>query len=320
MGTLIRIIFYIETNPADKDKTKEKAEQVSTAVFDKFAELNRVFSDYDSDSEVSQLCSRSTEEYQKNNRCIPLPVSDDLFCVLKESKRIGELSDGAFDISVGPLVRLWRRAKHQGELPKPELSERQRSLTGLHLWHADEKNKTLLLEKSGMRLDFGGIAKGYAADEAVKTALKLGITRILIDAGGDIRVGAAPPADKPAEQLTEKETKCWTVEAGGEFIQLENAAVAGSGSTDKFIEIGGVRYSHIVNPKTGIGLLDSPLVYVIAPTAMEADALASAISVLGAKKGIALIDSQKNTAAKMIYSGDETKIFTSKEWHKVIRR
>ncbi|MCL2744684.1 MAG: FAD:protein FMN transferase [Planctomycetaceae bacterium] len=297
MGTLVRLVFYLETN-----ETKDKAESTAEAIFAQFSELNQVFSDYDSDSEIMQLCSRSTELWESENRAVSLSVSEDMFAVLKESKRIGELSDGAFDISVGPLVRLWRRAKHQNTLPTPSLLEQRRSLVGLSLWDLDESSKTLSLEKPDMRLDFGGIAKGYAVDKAIETALKHGVSRILVDAGGDIRVGTAPPDG-------------WKIGAGEELLQLENIAIAGSGSTEKFVEIDGIRYSHIVNPKTGIGLINSPLVYVTAPTAMEADALASAISVLGAEKGIALIDSQKNTAAKMIYTENgKTQVFISKKW------
>ncbi|MDR3183125.1 MAG: FAD:protein FMN transferase [Planctomycetaceae bacterium] len=256
MGVPVRIILYSES--------QQKADAAAKDAFAEFQRLNGIMSDYDSESELSQLCTNGGS----------LHVSDDLFAVLKASKEYCRVSDGAFDITVGPMVRLWRRSRRQKELPKQKYIDEAKQLAGNHLWEIDEAAQSVRLLRSGMKLDLGGIAKGFAIDKAFEAVAKHQITVQLVDAGGDMRLGDAPPL-----------TDGWTVKMdGGDDVLLHNTASATSGGKFQFVEIAGVRYAHIVDPKTGLGLTESPTVTVTAPAAAQADALASAAAVLGKAK------------------------------------
>jgi thiamine biosynthesis lipoprotein len=170
-------------------------------------------------------------------------------------------------------------------------------LVGYQLIRLDPEFKTVELTKSGMRLDFGGIAKGYAIDQALDVLRQHGISRALVDAGGDIGLGDPPP-DKPG----------WVIgvaplEPGDQpliYLSLSNVAIATSGDTWQFVEINGRRYSHLVDPRTATALSDHSSVTVIAPDCTTADSLASAVSVLGPEKGIELVDRTPGAAAYIV--------------------
>ena len=262
MGVAVRIIVHA----ADATAVEKAVE----AAFDRIRWLNTMMSDYDDDSELMQLSQRSAEEFDKTGKLPWIKVSEDIFFVLELSKRFAELSDGAFDITVAPVVRLWRRARRMGEPPKPEYLAKARELVGNDLWELDKKTQSVRLLKKGVRFDLGAIAKGYAVDRAFEILRDAGFDTVLVDAGGDMRVGNAPPGG-------------WKigVPSLNEKIEIENRASATSGDTFRFVEFDGVRYSHIINPKTGYGLTTPYIVHVTASTACEADALASACSVLG---------------------------------------
>jgi thiamine biosynthesis lipoprotein len=214
------------------------------------------------------------------------------------------------------VVRLWRRARRRDELPSPErIAEFKRSV-GYRFVRIDRAKSSIELTKDGMWIDLGGIAKGYAIDEALAELRKQGISRALVDAGGDVGLGDSPP-DRPS----------WTVGVApldpeadpSVLLSLSNVAVATSGDMWQYVEIDGRRYSHIVDPRTGLGLTDHSSVTVIAPDAITADGLASAVSVMGPKKGIELIDAMPNTAA-LIMRAPRGKIETyrSRRWSTVM--
>jgi thiamine biosynthesis lipoprotein len=258
----------------------EVANNAAKAAFERIQELNQVFSDYTADSELRQLCERSGPGR-------PVPISDDLLAVIKESLRLSRESNGAFDITVGPLTKLWRRARRQKLLPKEEALASAMSLVGYEMIRLNRDCQTVELLQTGMRLDLGGIAKGRAADEALKVLRSHGIRRALVDASGDLVAGDPPPGRNG-----------WIVDvanldpersASAARIELANYAVATSGDAFQSVEIAGRRYSHIVNPRTGFGLSRRSSVTVIAPTGMAADSLASALSVLNAEAGLALL-------------------------------
>jgi thiamine biosynthesis lipoprotein len=291
MGVPVRIILYAES--------AENAQAAAKNAFECFHALNKIMSDYDSESELSKLCA---EFNSSNDSCQKaVPVSRDLFAVLKSAKYFSNLSEGAFDITVSPFVRLWRRSRRQKELPKQRYLDQARELVGNHLWTLHESTQRVQILKSGVKFDLGGIAKGYAIDRAFETIQQYGIETILIDAGGDLRVGKSPPDG-------------WKIDLNGkDIIIMENIAVATSGDRFQFVEINGVKYSHIIDPKTGLGLTAPCTVHVTAPTATEADALASATAVLKPEQGIALIESLKNISIKIIFHQDN-RIFQSKNW------
>jgi len=271
MGVLFRIVVH-----ADDMAAVEKA---ADDAFEHIRSLNAIMSDYDDDSELVQLTRHTAEEFDKTGAAPWIKVSDDLFSVLESSKRFAEQSDGAFDITVAPVVRLWRRARRIREPPKPEQLAKARELVGNDLWELDKKMQSVRLKKKGVRFDLGGIAKGYAVDQAFEILQASGFDTVLVDAGGDMRVGKAPPGG----------WKIGVPESKDETMSLENRALATSGDTFRFVEFEGVRYSHIIDPKTGYGLTTPYIVRVTAPTACEADALASACSVLGPERSRKLL-------------------------------
>ncbi|MCC6461597.1 MAG: FAD:protein FMN transferase, partial [Saprospiraceae bacterium] len=187
-------------------------------------------------------------------------------------------SDGAFDVTVGALTRLWRRARHQQELPDPARLAAARATVG---WRSlrFSKNHRLRLTRAGTRLDLGGIAQGYAADECLRLLRIAGIRQALADAGGDIALGDAPP-DASGWRI-EKPGLGPAGEAKTEVLFLSNCGITTSGASSRYLEMDGVRYSHIVDPRSGQSLTHRNLVTVQAPDATTADAWATAISVGG---------------------------------------
>ncbi|HLQ45456.1 MAG TPA: FAD:protein FMN transferase [Planctomycetaceae bacterium] len=278
---------------------EEAANKAISAVWTRIESLNSLMSDYDSNSELMRLCRDSGPGK-------PVRVSPELFRVLSKSVEVSELSGGAFDVSVGPLVKLWRRARRQKEMPDVRLLQEARALVGFRNIRLDPprndranghsaQHGTVELLKPGMKLDLGGIAVGYACDEAIKVLKEHGITRAMVDGSGDIVVSDPPPCacgwriGIASLREPDAEPKL--------FARLANCSISTSGDAFQFVELGGKRYSHIVDPQTGLGLTERCSVTVIAPDGITADALATAVSVLGPERGLKLIESQSCAAA-----------------------
>ncbi|HEV2351475.1 MAG TPA: FAD:protein FMN transferase [Terriglobia bacterium] len=273
MGTEFKIVLYAP----DADL----AAQASDAAFRRIAVLDAIMSDYNPGSELMRLCQKSGGP--------PVRVSDDLYHVLAQAQQLAERSQGAFDITVGPVVRLWRQARARHQLPDPWSLAQALKLVGYKNLCLDPAGKTAQLLQPGMLLDLGGIAKGYAADEAIAVLQAHGIHRALVGGAGDIRTGAPPP-----------DRRGWLIaiapfdpgdKTADRFFLLHDGAVSTSGDAEQHLDIAGVRYSHIVNPKTGLGLTGHASVTVVAPNGITADSLATAVSVLGHKRGLGLVKS-----------------------------
>jgi thiamine biosynthesis lipoprotein len=286
MGTLFSVKLYASD--------RETGSKVAQAAFHRVAELDRMMSDYRDDSELMRLCA------QPSGR--PVQVSQDLFDVLERAQQISEITGGAFDITVGPLVRLWRETRTTKILPSSEAMASARASVGWRMVRLDKKHHSVTLLLPNMRLDLGGIAKGFAAEKALKTLGRMGVRRALVAAGGDIAIGDAP-ADKSG----------WTVgltdidehsNKTGHTLLLHNAAVSTSGDTEQAVEIQGIRYSHILNPATGMGLTNRIQVSVIAPDATTTDALATALCVLGVERSLKLADSLPRVSALVLIKAD----------------
>jgi thiamine biosynthesis lipoprotein len=183
-------------------------------------------------------------------------------------------------------------------MPPPEAVAEARKLVGYQLVRLDPGRHTVELLRSGMRLDLGGIAKGYAMDEAYAVLRRLGLPRAMVEAGGDIRLGDPPP-DRPGWHiaLTPLDDPRGRPES---YLVLSRVAVSTSGDSMQFVEIGGRRYSHIVDPRTGMALTDHSRVTVVAPTGITADALTKVLSVLGPQKGMKLIEDTPRAAARVV--------------------
>ena len=281
MGVQARIVLYAPDRAA--------AERGATAAFDRIAALDATMSDYRRDSELMRLAGRSGAG--------PVPVSADLFHVLHRAGQLARLSGGAFDITAGPLVQLWRTARDTGTLPGPDALETARSRSGYALLRLDAEDSTATLASNDMRLDLGGIAKGFAADEALATLRAHGLPHAMIEFGGDIVTGDAPPqkrdtADKSENNGPENDKTGWriTEPLSGRTFHLKNAAISTSGDTVQFVVIDGTRYSHVLDPRTGIPLTNRIAVTVIAPEGILSDGLATMLSVLGPDEGMPLVE------------------------------
>ncbi len=237
------------------------------AAFRRVAELDQILSDYNPQSELSRVCDEAWRH--------PVSVSADLFAILAESQRIARATDGAFDVTQAPVIRLWRQARKDQRLPDPVAIAEAQQRTGYERLILDPGARTVFLKMRGMLLDVGGIAKGYTADETLKVLRARGITRALVAASGDLAIGDSPP-----------ETQGWRVGIFRHVFFLHNIAVSTAGDAEQFLETGGVRYSHIIDPKTGMGLTNRVAVTVLARTGIEADGLDTAICVLGAERGL----------------------------------
>jgi thiamine biosynthesis lipoprotein len=271
MGVQVRITLYAPDEPS--------AERACAAAFRRFAGLEDILSDYRPSSELMRLCARAGGP--------PVPVSPDLFLVLERAADLSRRTGGAFDVTVGPYMALWRKARKTGKLPAAADLQTAARLVGWRKVRLDEEKRTVQLLVPGMRLDLGGIAKGYAGDCAQAVLKQHGVTRALVEAGGDIVVSGPPPGKDG-----------WRIEvasAGPEkrTVSLANAAISSSGDTEQFVEIAGRRYSHIVDPRTGLGLTDRIAATVIAPDGITSDSLSTAVSVLGPERGPALARTYK---------------------------
>jgi thiamine biosynthesis lipoprotein len=303
MGTTIKIIVYA----ADQ----ATADRAAKAAFARVAELDGIMSDYKPASELMRLCAKAGGD--------PVMVSDDLWTVLERAQEVAKRSDGAFDVTVGPMVRMWRRARRTRQMPDEEDLAKAKALVGYDKVTLDPKAHTVRLAKKGMQLDLGGIAKGYAADQALAVLKKDGLSRALVAAGGDIAVGDAP-ADADA----------WTVGISPvedpesqpkKFLLVTNAAVSTSGDAEQYVELGGKRYSHIVDPKTGIGLVGRMTATVVAPNGLWSDPLTKVVAVLGPEKGFPIIEDTKGVSGYFVRKteqGEES--FASKRFPQVRQR
>ena len=297
MAIPIQIILY--------DSDNATAAKAADAAFSRFHQLNAVFSDYDPQSELRQLCDTSS----KGN---PVRVSDDLWRVLARSVEVAERSGGAFDISVSPVIHLWRSARQTKELPSSESIQKALARVGYQAIRLDPEKHTVELLKPNMRLDVGGIAKGYAVDAAMAEIRKYGITSMLIDAGGNLGLGDPPPG-KPGWRIgiAPPDRKS----PPRQYLQLSRVALSTSGDFWQYTVIGGKRYSHLIDPHTGIALTDHSSVTVIGSNGLSTDGLSAAVAILGPEKGLELIESTPGAAAFIIRNVDgKEQIYQSKRW------
>ena len=301
MGGPFRILLYA--------KDKAAAERAADAGFARVDRLNEILSDYAAESEISQLSRRTLDGPMAE----PVAVSEDLWRVLERSEELAKRSHGAFDVTIGPLVRLWRRSRDLKELPTPERIGQTRQSVGFRFVRLDPVKRTIQLLAPRMRLDVGGLAIGYVTDQARDAAAAAGAPRVLVDGGGEVSVGDPPPG-RSSWRVAIQSLKT-PDELTGQFVEIRNACVTSSGDTRRFVEIGGKRYSHIIDPNTGLGLTRRIGATVISPDGMTADALDTAVCVLGPEKGIELIERIRGAAGRITtIEGDHLKVYESKNF------
>ena len=303
MGTIARIILYASN--------REAAQKAASDAFARIAQLDAAYSDYREDSELTQFCRQAGKG--------PVRIGPDLFQILTIAKDWSAKTRGVFDVTAAPVIQLWRRARRTRQLPDPARLEEARHLTDYRRLRLDPEKRTAELRRAGMRIDLGGIAKGYAADQALAVLVKQGIDRALVALGGDIVVGQAPP-----------QTSGWPIGVAAldnpnrpptMFLSLENAAVSSSGDTEQYVVIDGVRYSHIVDPRTGLGVTGHSNTTVVARRGVTADLLATTLSILGPVEGLRLLDSlagyDSTLAARFVDGRQEV---VSRKWKSKLTR
>ena len=262
MGSPLNIIIYAQDSLI--------ANKQARACFQLIDSLNHIFSNYDSSSELTRI---------NNNAGIAKNIASPLMWeLIMQSKQAYIKSKGAYNIAMGPLTNLWRTARRLKQFPTQIQIKNKLILCDLNKIQLNNQDHSVYLSEKGMQLDFGGIGKGYIAQKVVDYLKKEGITASLVDAGGDIVLGDAPPNKKGWIVGVNQPEK--TDDLLPEKLQLHNMSVATSGDVYQFIEHAGKKYSHIINPLTGYGVTSLRNVTVIANNGADADWLATACSIL----------------------------------------
>ncbi len=292
-------MFRVELYSASADQASKAAD----AAFARAEELEQIMSDYRADSELMQL--------SRQGATAPIPVSEDLYRVLERSLWVSGLSHGLFDVSSGPLVRLWREARKSGQLPNPAEIAQAKALVDYRNIELDAANHAVFLKHPGMMLDLGAIGKGYAADQMLAVLNSRGIKRAMVVAGGEVVVSEPPPGS------TGWNVEVDTADEGtgnpGCTVLLHAAAISTSGDEHQFLEVNGHRYSHVVNPATGWALEGKASTTVIARDSTTADGLATALSLLPVADGIRISESLPGVATLWVRRpGVEWKRYTSR--------
>ncbi len=235
-------------------------------------------------------------------------VSDEFFALVERANRISVLTDGTFDLSYGSLdKRFWNFDKEMKQLPDKNLASEAVSLINYRNIQLDSTNKTVFLKKIGMRIGFGGIGKGYAAERAKHVLIELGVKSGIVNASGDLTTWGTQPNGK-----------AWTISVANpdnkfealSYLSISGLSVATSGNYEKYVIIDGKKYSHTINPKTGFPVTGIKSVTIICPNAELADAMATPVTILGVEAGLSLINQMKQIACIII--DDENQVFTSK--------
>ena len=289
MGTLFTIRLWAV--PADS----QKAGAAADSAFEEISRLNSILSDYELNSELLLVTQQPKNVWS--------PVSDDFLKVLTLSHKLAAATDGAFDVTAGPHIRNWRLSKRDRRLPRPDRIQDAFSKTGYQKLAIDHKNKAVKFAVDGMRLDLGGIAKGYAADAALAILIKQGFPQAIVAGSGDIVAGDPPPDHPEGWAIGIRSLDMEDSEKLTDTVLLSHSAVSTSGDTQQFLDIDGLRYSHIVDPKTGLGLTERIGVTIIGPNAVTTDSTATAVSVMGKKRGLAYVEKQVGIECLIVEKG-----------------
>ena len=263
MGVQARVVVYAGS--------EEEAAAGFRAAFARIEKIEDAISDWRPSSQLAALNAAAGGPAR--------PVSADLYFALERSVAMARATSGAFDPTVGPVVALWRRARTDGHAPDPAKVQEAARATGFDKLELDPAHRTARLAAAGMSLDLGAIGKGLACDEALASLSAAGFRSALVEIGGDLAASDPPPGKAG-----------WTVAEGSRLATIANGGLAGSGDAEQHLDDGGVRYSHIVDPKTGMGLEGSLPTFVRAKDGATADALATAASVLGAEEGRRVVE------------------------------
>ena len=270
---------------------------------DAIAEVQRIEKLLTTYSDLSQ-----TALINENAGVEPVKVDREVYDLIERSLRISKLTQGAFDITYGSIdKRLWNFDKNMTSLPDAETAKRMVRLINFRNVILDRQNQTVFLKEKGMRIGFGGIGKGYAAECAKNVMKKAGVESAFVNAAGDLTVwGKQPNGKKWTIGIADPSRRDFPFGS----LELTDMSVATSGNYEKYVTIGGIKYSHTIDPKTGYPVRGIKSVTIICSSAEISDAMATPVMVMGIKAGINLIDQIKGIACIVI--DDNDKVYTSK--------
>lgn len=267
------------------------------------AEIQRIEALFTTFNDHSQ-----TNQINANAGIAPVQVDHEVFKLIKRSIRISEVTQGAFDITYGSIDKsLWNFDTHMTSLPDPTTARQMVRLINYRNVVLNEAECSVFLKEKGMRIGFGGIGKGYAAEMAKRLMIQRGVESGIVNASGDLTTWGAQPNGEP-----------WTIgiadpnakEQPFSYFNISNISVATSGNYEKYVMIGGKKYSHTIDPKTGLPVSGIKSVTIICPNAEIADAMATPVTVMGVRVGLDLINQMQGMACVII--DDTNRVFTSK--------
>ncbi len=280
MGTLVSITVVASN--------KEIAQAAATAGFAEIRRLEELLSTWIPTSELSRVNTSAG--------VMPVSVSPETMTVVQGAIRIAEMTDGGFNIAIGPAIEAWSVTDGQ-RIPTESESDALRPLVDLQAVHADARKQTIFLEKAGMRIDVGGIGKGYAADQAVEALRRAGASAGVVALSGDIKTFGQLPGGKRFPVGIQHPRKEGSVLA---WIDLEDEAISTAGDYERFFERDGIRYHHILDPRTLQPSRRCQSVTVIAREGMLADGLDTGIFVMGVESGMRLVEALPDVDAVIV--------------------
>ncbi|MBI2470753.1 MAG: FAD:protein FMN transferase [Planctomycetes bacterium] len=294
MGTFAEVSIY-----SNDEKTAGKAIEES---LDEIERMDRIMSNYKKDSELSRLNKKAGKS--------PVPCIGELLDVIERSQYYSELSGGAFDITVSPIVALWGFFREKGHVPPDKEIEKVLpavSYKNLVINKSNDPKKpaTVFFKNTQTQIELGAIGKGYAVDKALEIIRKFGINNACINLGGNIYVLGVPPG-KNAWKIGVQHPRNRDEILG--YLELKDEATATSGDYERFFEFNGKRYSHIINPRTGRPISGTIATTIVAPTGTEVDALSTIVFVLGHEKGLELVKRIPNVDAMIASEEKDGKI------------
>lgn len=291
--------FEISVVTTDTDQARERV----TEAVEEIRRIERLLTTYSDTSETAMINAAAGIE--------PVKVSDETFQLIRRSLEISALTQGAFDITYGSVDKsLWNFDQGMKALPDQQTAKAMVRLINYRNVILDQSASTVFLRERGMRIGFGGIGKGYAAEQARALLLEKGVESGVVNASGDLTAWGLQPDGQP-----------WTIgiahpdaaDTPFSYMQISGKAVATSGNYEKFVMIGGKKYSHTINPRTGLPVTGIKSVTIISPNAELSDALATPVTIMGVKAGLYLIDQLPGVECVII--DDDNKLYTSSNIH-----
>jgi thiamine biosynthesis lipoprotein len=288
--------FEISVVADDENWANERIDEAVNEI----RRIEKILTTFKDDSETNLI--------NANAGIKPVQVSAEVFQLIQRSIRISEFTQGAFDITYGSIdKRLWNFDKNMTSLPDPKKAKKMVRLINYRNMILDETKQTVFLKEKGMRIGFGGIGKGYAAEMAKDVMKKNGVTSGIVNASGDLAAWGYQPDGSP-----------WTIgiahpdaaDKPFSFMKITDMAVATSGNYEKFVMINNKKYSHTINPRTGLPVSGIKSVTIISPNAELCDALATPVTIMGIKAGLNLIDQLKQVECVII--DDDNKLYVSR--------